>query len=354
MQFKYSEYRDRLGFDDSTDRPSNSDQQAYLISAFMTEDLFYTFSLAMHRLTFERRKSSANLLCATLRWKPANAADSDQSPMTKHIFNERPECLIALCTNYDYNECALHTGIVLQEAFKCDSLAALILYDEPTPDEVPRRGLMGVDPNKQATGHGVFWRFFKWIDRASFEASASAFESFRVLLTTHKGLVMHFLRTNAPLFFHRYHTILMCSHSYVTKRQSIKLMADILLDRTHYDLMTGYVKDPENLKLAMNLLRDTRRMIAYEAFHIFKIFVADPEKSYGVQKILIMNKARLLGFLSAFLAERNEESQFNDEKAYCTSVIEGLPEKVPDRESFGGWGGGARRSVVSGGQGIAV
>ena len=94
--------------------------------------------------------------------------------------------------------------------------------------------------------------------------------------------------------------------------------------------MCGYVKDTENLKLAMTMLRDQRRMIAYEAFHIFKIFVADPEKSYGVLKILIMNKIRLAEFLNAFLAERCEEGQFNDEKAYCLSVIRELPDVVPE------------------------
>ena len=121
----------------------------------------------------------------------------------------------------------------------------------------------------------------------------------------------------------------MGSASYVTKRQSTKLLADILLDRTHYDFMVNYIKDPDNLKIAMNLLRDSRRMIAYEAFHVFKIFVADPEKSYGVKKILIMNRSRLLSFLENFLSDRSQECQFSDEKAYLVRTIEQLPSTVP-------------------------
>lgn len=131
------------------------------------------------------------------------------------------------------------------------------------------------------------------------------------------------------MFLERYHKTLMGSSSYVTKRQSTKLLADILLDRTHYDFMVSYIKDPENLKIAMNLLRDSRRMIAYEAFHVFKIFVADPEKAFGIKKILIMNRSRLIIFLEGFLADRSQECQFNDEKAYLIRTIEQLPTTVP-------------------------
>ena len=79
--------------------------------------------------------------------------------------------------------------------------------------------------------------------------------------------------TNFDLFFKRYNGILIESSSYVTKRQSIKLLGEILLDRASYSVMTAYVERGEHLKLCMNLLRDDRKMVQYEGFHVFKVFV---------------------------------------------------------------------------------
>ena len=44
------------------------------------------------------------------------------------------------------------------------------------------------------------------------------------LLTKHKQIVAQYLSTNFDLFFEKYNNILVKSESYVTKRQSIKLL----------------------------------------------------------------------------------------------------------------------------------
>lgn len=65
----------------------------------------------------------------------------------------------------------------------------------------------------------------------------------------------------------------MVSPNYVTKRQSIKLLGEILLDRSNYTVMLRYVDSADNLKLTMNLLKDRSRNIQYEAFHVFKVSI---------------------------------------------------------------------------------
>jgi len=117
----------------------------------------------------------------------------------------------------------------------------------------------------------------------------------------------------------------MQSESYVTKRQSIKLLGEILLDRANYNVMTAYVDRGEHLKLCMNLLKDDRKMVQYEGFHVFKVFVANPNKSVAVQRILINNRERLLKFLPKFLEDRTEDDQFTDEKSFLVRQIELLP-----------------------------
>ena len=90
-------------------------------------------------------------------------------------------------------------------------------------------------------------------------------------MTKHKQLIAHYLWVNFDLFFSKYNSILVQSDNYVTKRQSIKLLGEILLDRANYQVMTAYVDRGENLKLCMNLLKDERKMVQYEGFHIFKV-----------------------------------------------------------------------------------
>src|ERR1700710_841312 len=106
---------------------------------------------------------------------------------------------------------------------------------------------------------------------------------FQELLTKHKQVVAQYLSTNFDLFFDKYNNVLVKSESYVTKRQSIKLLGEILLDRANYSVMVAYVESGENLKLCMKLLRDDRKMVQYEGFHVFKVFVANPTKSVAVQ-----------------------------------------------------------------------
>jgi calcium binding protein 39 len=64
---------------------------------------------------------------------------------------------------------------------------------------------------------------------------------------------------------------LLHSPNYVTKRQSLKLLGEILLDRTNFNIMTRYISSEENLKDMMNLLKDKSKNIQFEAFHVFKV-----------------------------------------------------------------------------------
>lgn len=66
-------------------------------------------------------------------------------------------------------------------------------------------------------------------------------------------------------------TTLILSTNYVTKRQSLKLLGEILLDRANFNVMTRYIANEANLKMMMNLLRDKSKNIQFEAFHVFKV-----------------------------------------------------------------------------------
>lgn len=304
---------------------TSPDQVYQLVSAILSEQLLPILVDNIHRLPFEARKDTQTIISNVFRFRSSGSTSSEPDAL-KEVIRKQPEIIVALCNGYERRESASACGGILKEALKHDAVAAVILYDEPRADGKTQDIYNDVDVSQKATGKGVFWKFFTWIDKSSFEVSADAFDCFRFILTKHKSLVAQYVNTNFDAFFQLYNETLIKSESYVTKRQSIKLLGEVLLDRQFYECMCRYVESGDNLKLVMWQLKDDRRMVQYEAFHVFKIFAANPHKSIDVQKFLIMNKARLLKFLPRFLEDRTEDDQFNDEKAWLIKSISNLPD----------------------------
>lgn len=228
-------------------------------------------------------------MSSVFRFKPPGDTSTDPVAL-QYVIANRPDIIIALCHGYDRRESAMPCGGILKEALRHDAVAALILYHEPKADNKPV-DLANIDTSLPSSGKGVFWKFFDWIDKSLFEVSTDAFDTFRVgrpwldltalarytdgrrsqqILVKHKPMVSKYINTNFDLFFERYNNALIKSDSYVTKRQSIKLLGEVLLDRQFYEIMTRYVESGENLKLIMWQLKDDRKMVQYEAFHVFK------------------------------------------------------------------------------------
>ncbi|MCJ1313816.1 hypothetical protein MMC25_007496 [Agyrium rufum] len=312
----------KLSLQGTQEIESSPEQVSHLVNSVIAEDLLYDLVRSVSRLPFETRKDAQAILSFVLRWKPSGS--QGEPPAVAHVIDNRPEIVVELCKGYTQRESSMPCGIVLREALKHEAIAAIILYDESERDGRAAR-IDDIDYEAKQTGDGIFWNFITWIDGAAFEVSTDAFTTFKEILTRHKALVASYLSVNFELFFSRYNGILLASESYVTKRQSIKLLGEILLDRANYNVMTSYVDRGEHLKLCMILLKDTRKMVQYEAFHVFKVFVANPNKSVAVQRILINNRERLLGFLPGFLEDRTEDDQFTDEKSFLVRQIEVLP-----------------------------
>jgi len=206
--------------------------------------------------------------------------------------------LFAAHAGYANEEIALNTGMILREMLKHESLCKVLLYSDQ------------------------FYEFREYIEGTTFGISCDAFTNLKESLTKHKTMVAEFLEKNYERFF-TFFTLLINSQNYVTKRQSLKLLGEILLDRANFTVMTRYIASESNLKLMMNLLRDKSKNIQFEAFHVFKVFVANPKKPPQIETILRRNKEKLLAFLKDFHNDKEDE-QFTDEKQFLIAQIQNL------------------------------
>jgi len=167
-----------------------------------------------------------------------------------------------------------------------------------------------------------FYSFPHYIETTTFGISCDAYTNLKDTLTKHKPMVAEYLEKNYERFFSSFTTLIL-STNYVTKRQSLKLLGEILLDRANFNIMTRYIANEANLKMMMNMLRDKSKNIQFEAFHVFKVFVANPKKPPQIEAILRRNRDKLLSFLREFHNDKEDE-QFTDEKQFLIAQIQGL------------------------------
>jgi len=260
--------------------------------AFFDEDVLPLLVRHLTKLEFEARKDAALLFNNVLRRQIGNHLT------TVDYLSKNKAILVDLINGSGNGEIAVNCGIMLRECIRHEVLAKAIL------------------------GLEDFFKFYQYVELSNFDVAADAFSTFKELLTKHKTICAEFLEQNYDKVFDRY-TALLNSQNYVTRRQSLKLLGELLLDRANFNVMTRYIGSQENLKLMMTLLRDKSRSIQYEAFHVFKVFVANPNKTKPILEILVRNKDKLISFLQNFHNEKEDE-QFNEEKAFLLKQISQL------------------------------
>ncbi|KAF9788429.1 Mo25-like protein [Thelephora terrestris] len=265
---------------------------AQLAQETYNTDLLYHLVVHIHRLEFESRKDVVQIFNNLLRRQIGS-----RSPTVEYLI-AKPEILFATFAGYDNEDVALNTGMVLREMVRYEPLCRILLHSEQ------------------------FYKFPHYIENTTFGVSCDAYANLKETLTRHKPMVAEYLDKNYDRFFTSFKTLI-SSSNYVTKRQSLKLLGEILLDRANFNVMTRYIADEGNLKMMMNMLRDKSKNIQFEAFHVFKVFVANPKKPPQIESILRRNRDKLLVFLKNFHNDKEDE-QFTDEKQFLIVQIQNL------------------------------
>ncbi|KAL7425138.1 Hym1p [Cryptotrichosporon argae] len=273
------------------DEPA-ADVTAQIANEVYAQDLLALLVTHMAKLEFEARKDVCHIYNTLLRRQIGTRLP------TVEVIANRPDIIFSALRGYADPDVALNTGMILKDMLRYEPLAKILLYSDE------------------------FYTFPDYIEKTTFGISCDAFANMKETLTKHKPMVAAYLDPNYDRFFNMYNTLILSSN-YVTKRQSLKLLGEILLDRANYTVMTRYIASEANLKLMMNFLRDRSRNIQFEAFHVFKVFVANPNKPPEIARILKRNKDRLLSFLKEFHNDKDDE-QFNDEKQFLIAQIQQL------------------------------
>ncbi|EPX73213.1 mo25 family protein Pmo25 [Schizosaccharomyces octosporus yFS286] len=283
----------RISLCGTSETEPHADQVSELSLQIYQSNVLLLLVRNLRKLDFESRKDTGLIFSAMLRRQVAS-----RCPTVDYLMGNT-SIFPVLISYYQYTESAFTAGTILRECARHDILNQVLLETSQ------------------------FWLFFDLVQAPSFDIASDAFSTFKTLLLTHKHRVADFIFKNFDRFFSNF-TVLLNSENYVTKRQSLKLLGEILLNRANYSVMTRYLASAENLKLMMILLRDKSKNIQFEAFHVFKLFVANPEKSPEVVEILRRNKSKLLTYLSVFHNDRKNDEQFNDERAFILKQIERL------------------------------
>ncbi|AOA63366.1 RAM signaling network component [Komagataella phaffii CBS 7435] len=282
----------------SPETDSTIDQISQLANECYITDLLYRLLLNIETLEFNSRKDVYILCTSLLRREIGNRSPTIDYLLTHDYVIQ----LLMKAPEYHSNINILLSNI-LRECIKFEKVCRYCLNSE------------------------LFWQYFKYSQQSSFENSTDALITLNDLLANHHGLVQEFFskQSNLDRFIENINKLITCNN-YVTKRQSIKLLSKLILQRSNYNLMTDYVNNSSNLKLIMINLSDKSKNLQYESFQVFKVFVANPKKNRQILDILIKNREKLLFFLKEF-NYNDKDTVFNEEKEFLIQQIEELPSK---------------------------
>ncbi|KAJ7869661.1 armadillo-type protein [Mycena leptocephala] len=262
----------------------DGDPQPELVAQLAQEtyntDLLQHLVVNVARFEFEARKDVVQIFNNLLRRQIGSRWPTVEYLSGKH------QVIFAALAGYENEEVALNTGMILKEMLRHEQLSKVLLYSDQ------------------------FYKFPHYIETTTFGISCDAFANLKETLTRHKPMVADYLDKNYDRFFSSFTTLILSENF-------------ILLDRANFNVMTKYIANEANLKMMMNLLRDKSKHIQFEAFHVFKVFVANPKKPPQIETILRRNKDKLLVFLQNFHNDKEDE-QFSDEKQFLIVQIQGL------------------------------
>ncbi|CAB4274470.1 unnamed protein product [Prunus armeniaca] len=252
----------------------NKDSCAQLTQEFFRGDTFRLLIVCLSKLNLGARKNATHVIANLLRQRV-------QSQLIALEYLEKNiDLMDILIKGYeDSGDVALSYGAISRECIRHQNVARYVLESDHMK------------------------KFFDYIQTPNFNIASDAAATFKELMTRHKSTVAQFLSKNYEW-----------------------LLGDVLLDRSNSAVMVRYVCSLDNMRILMNLLRDPKKTIKLETFHVFKLFVANQNKPPEIVNVLITNRTKLLRFFDDFTIEKEDE-QFEAAKVDVINEISVLEPK---------------------------
>ncbi|XP_065876407.1 putative MO25-like protein At5g47540 [Euphorbia lathyris] len=278
----------------------NGEACAQLTQEFFKEDTFRILLICLPKLNVGARQNATHVI-ANLQRQRVNGRLIAPDYLENNL-----DLMDILLTGYSDDEIAITYGAILRESIRHQIVARYVMESEHMKN------------------------LFSHIQIPNFDIASDAQTTFKELLTRHKSTVADFLSTNYDWFFQEYNCELLESSNYITRRYAIKLLGNMLFERSNSSIMVRYVSSLENMRILMNLFRDSNKTIVLETFHVFKLFVANQAKPTEIINVLVSNRTKLLRFLGALNIDKEDE-QFEADKAQVIKEISTL--EIEIRES---------------------
>ncbi|XP_061960685.1 putative MO25-like protein At5g47540 [Populus nigra] len=277
----------------------NPDACAHLAREFFKHDTFRLLVVCLPKLDLGARQNATHVLAILQRQRVGGRL------IASEYLENNLDLMDVLLPGYEDGDIALTYGAISRECIRHQIVASYVLGSE------------------------YMKKFFTYIQIPNFDIASDAQSTFKELLTRHRSTVAEFLSANYDWFFQGYISQLLQSPSYITRRHAVKLLGDMLLDRSNSAVMVRYVSSLENMRILMNLFRDSNKTIQLDTFHLFKLFVANQKKPPEIISVLVTNRSKLLRFLGDFSIDKEDE-QFEADKARVIKEIATL-EIIGDR-----------------------
>lgn len=270
-----------------------SEACSQLTQEFFREDTLRLLIICLPKLDLGARQDATHVVANLQRqWVNSRLIASDYLENNLNLMD-------ILVPGYEDSDIALSYGAILRKCIRHQIVARYVLESEHMR------------------------KFFHYIQLPNFDIASDATATFKELLTRHKSTVADFLSKNFDWFFQEYNSQLLESQNYVTRRHAVKLLGDMLLDRSNSAVMIRYVSSLDNMRILMNLLRESNKTIQLDAFHVFKLFAANQNKPPEIVGVLITNRTKLLRFFGDFNIDR-EDDQFEADKGQVVREIASL------------------------------
>ena len=271
-------------------------------------DIIRVMSACFSELDFEVRKELTAVVCRCIVHDHAGFATTYLPLRTREV--------ASMLQHYKSEDAGLLAGQVVREVVLASpALHLAVLTAEPHHAEF------------MPLNEHVVQLLHEHVNAQSFNIAADALQTVTALLTTNCGTMREFLTAHHAAFFNAFSTMLM-SKRYPTRLEGLKLLSELLLDKDNFEIMVEFVRNRQYMRSIMTLMRDKHTSVQFEAFHVFKLFAANPDKPEAIQHILLANRDKLVQFMRSLCNDR-DDADFLRERALIIETLLGMEGDVP-------------------------